>query len=80
MSILNEFLPRLKCKTPMPYDPYKGTAHHYTSLRNVNSILLRDDSVSLWASRYDCLNDASEGTLPKMRSSKHAVDSGSRGR
>ena len=67
MSILNEFLPRLQYKTLMPYDPYEGTAYHYTSLGNVNSILLRDDSVSLWASRYDCLNDASEGTLPKMR-------------
>lgn len=67
MSLLDEFLPRLRYETLMPYDPYEGVAYHYTSLGSVNSILLRDDSVSLRASRYDCLNDASEGTLPEPR-------------
>ena len=67
MSLLDEFIPKLQYKTLKPYDSYEGTAYHYTSLGNVNSILLRGDSARLWASRHDCLNDASEGMLPKRR-------------
>lgn len=50
MSLLDEFIPKLQYRTLMPHDTYEGTAYHYTSLGNVNSILLRDDSVSLWSS------------------------------
>lgn len=42
-------------------------AYHYTSLQNISSILLHADSTHLWASRHNRLNDASEGTLPKLR-------------
>lgn len=67
ISKLDEFVPKLKFETLMPYKPYNGTAYHYTSLGNINSILLNDDSLCLWASRHDCLNDISEGTLPATR-------------
>ena len=67
ISTLDEFIPKLKLKTLMPYKPYKGTVYHYTSLRNINSILTDEDALCLWASRQDCLNDMSEGTLPAIR-------------
>lgn len=67
MSLLDEFTPKLDIKTLMPFETYEGTAYHYTSLGNINSILLDHEGLRLWASRHDCLNDASEGTLPKAR-------------
>ena len=37
---------------------------HYTSPAGFESILFGNKShIELWASRYDCLNDASEGTV-----------------
>ena len=66
-SLLDKFVSNLKATTLIPYQPYEGMAYHYTSLHNVNSILLHAGSTRLWASRHDCLNDASEGTLPKLR-------------
>ena len=66
-SLLDKFVVNLKATTLVPYQPYEGMAYHYTSLQNINSILLHADSTHLWASRHDCLNDASEGTLPKLR-------------
>ena len=43
---------------------YDGDMFHYTSPQGFQSILFGDrfDTV-LWASRYDCLNDISEGTV-----------------
>lgn len=66
-SKLDEFIPRISYSTLMPYEPYRGVVYHYTSLSNIKSILLREGGALLWASRHDCLNDASEGTLPRLR-------------
>ena len=46
---------------------YDGDMFHYTSPQGFQSILFGDrfDTV-LWASRYDCLNDASEGTKKRI--------------
>ena len=41
---------------------------HYTSPAGFESILFGNKShIELWASRYDCLNDASEGTVALER-------------
>lgn len=38
--------------------------YHYTSGIGFNSILFNDkDNITLWASRYDCLNDTTEGQV-----------------
>lgn len=66
-SPLDEFTEKLKLETVMPLRHYNGEVYHYTSLGNVNSILLGEEGLCLWASRIDCLNDASEGTLPEIR-------------
>lgn len=43
---------------------YNGELFHYTSLSGFESILTGDQNmITLWASRYDCLNDVSEGQL-----------------
>lgn len=43
---------------------YNKDIFHYTSPEGFQSILFSDsDKVTLWASRYDCLNDSSEGTI-----------------
>lgn len=67
MSLLDEFTSKLDIKALIPFETYKGTVYHYTSLKNINSILLDNEGLRLWASRHDCLNDASEGTLPEIR-------------
>lgn len=54
MAMDAEFLP----------NEYGGDIFHYTSASGFQSILFGDRyDVILWASRYDCLNDASEGTV-----------------
>lgn len=65
--LLDGLTKKLKNETVMPLRPYDGEVYHYTSLGNVNSILLGEEGLCLWASRIDCLNDASEGTLPEIR-------------
>jgi hypothetical protein len=43
---------------------YGGTIFHYTSPSGMQSILFNDPTcITLWASRFDCLNDISEGTI-----------------
>lgn len=43
---------------------FDGDIYHYTSPQGFQSILFSDKyDVTLWASRYDCLNDTSEGTV-----------------
>lgn len=43
---------------------YNGNVFHYTSSSGFRSILFGDRlDTSLWASRYDCLNDTSEGKV-----------------
>lgn len=62
LSKLDEF--QLLLKMDADYMPveYERDLFHYTSPAGFSSILLGDqDKVTLWASRYDCLNDASEG-------------------
>ena len=64
LSNLEKFQILMAMKTnymPLEYD---GDMFHYTSSNGFQSILFGDkfDAV-LWASRYDCLNDVSEGTI-----------------
>lgn len=66
-SLLDSFIQKLRPETLMAGKPYDGTTYHYTSLGNISSILLSGDTTCLWASRHDCLNDISEGTLPEKR-------------
>lgn len=49
--------------TDIPVDVF-----HYTSPRGFESILFGNTKkIELWASRYDCLNDVSEGTVAQIR-------------
>ena len=65
-SLLDEFMLKLSVDALPGATNYEGEIFHYTSLKNINSILqLTDNKVTLWASRFDCLNDISEGTLVK---------------
>lgn len=65
-SLLDEFMLKLSVDALPGATNYEGEIFHYTSLKNINSILqLNDDKITLWASRFDCLNDISEGTLVK---------------
>lgn len=63
-SQLDEFICRLNIDTITSNPTYDGNLFHYTALKNINSILINNrDKIVLWASRYDCLNDASEGQI-----------------
>lgn len=43
---------------------YNGQSlYHYTSPQGFQSILFQNDRATLWASRYDCMNDTSEGKV-----------------
>ncbi|WP_346896718.1 DUF2971 domain-containing protein [Clostridium sp. UBA7503] len=63
------FLNGLRLNNPYMYaenmsDKKVGKIYHYTSPNGFESILFKDEEkVTLWASRYDCLNDMSEGTI-----------------
>ncbi len=65
MNDFNKFISDLIYKNPYMPDEYNGKIFHYTSPNGFNSILFDDkkEKVTLWASRYDCLNDMSEGTI-----------------
>lgn len=63
-SLLDEFTGNLSINAIPNNQTYSGTIFHYTSLKNINSILFNNDNtVVLWASRFDCLNDISEGKV-----------------
>ncbi len=63
---MDEFIGRLNINAISPMPIYCGQLYHYTSLKNVNSILAnKTDKIVLWASRFDCLNDTSEGQIIK---------------
>ena len=66
-SLLDKFTSKLTLSAFPTPEKYTGTIFHYTSSNNINPILFNEDTVVLWASRYDCLNDISEGTLPQIR-------------
>lgn len=63
-SLINEFIKILSLNC-LPFNSnYSSEIFHYTSLRNMPSILLdKPNKISLWASQFDCLNDMSEGTV-----------------
>lgn len=66
ISKLDEFIIQLSMSDVM-YSEYENEIFHYTSPNGLNSILFGDiDNITLWASRYDCLNDASEGTIAQI--------------
>lgn len=63
-SLLDEFLMTLSIKAIPNIATYTGEIFHYTALKNIDPILLHSqDSLVLWASQFDCLNDLSEGTV-----------------
>ena len=63
-SLLDKFIGRLNIDKISYMPTYNDVLYHYTSLGNINSILLNSQGkIVLWASRYDCLNDASEGKV-----------------
>ncbi len=63
-SQLDEFMCRLNISTITSNPTYDGGLYHYTAVKNINSILIDNhEKTVLWASRYDCLNDASEGQI-----------------
>ncbi len=66
-SVLDDFTRKLKSSTLDPLETYKDMAYHYTSIANIDSILPKEGRARLWASRHDCLNDASEGRIPEIR-------------
>lgn len=66
ISKLDELLMQLSICDVM-YSEYEGEIFYYTSPNGFESILFGDsDNITIWASRYDCLNDASEGTIAQM--------------
>ncbi len=67
ISILDEYTAKLSMDVFPNPKIYNGKIYHYTSINNINPILLSNNRVVLWAIRYDCLNDISEGTLPEIR-------------
>lgn len=69
-SLLYNFTKKLNLSALPHVERYTGIIFHYTSTSNINPILLNDKKVVLWASRYDCLNDISEGTIPQVRFSE----------
>ena len=64
LSKLEEFQFLSKLSANYMPEEYGNDLFHYTSPAGFSSILFSDEkNVTLWASRYDCLNDASEGTV-----------------
>lgn len=64
LNKLDQFKTLLSLDANYMPSEYEGEIFHYTSSSALNSILLDNkDYVKLWASRYDCLNDYSEGTV-----------------
>lgn len=70
MSLLDEFYIRLGADSQLDFHEtfmpaqYEGKLYHYTSPAGLTSILFNDpQALTLWASRYDTLNDALEGEM-----------------
>ncbi len=60
-SHLENFLAQLTMN-PSLEDNFNGMVYHYTSSFGFRSILFKNENhITLWASRYDCLNDMKEG-------------------
>ena len=70
MSLLDEFYASLGASSQIEFHEkfmptqYRGELYHYTSPAGLTSILLGDPkAMTLWASRYDVLNDMTEGEV-----------------
>lgn len=64
LSKLDEFIIRIGLDASHMPAEYGQDLFHYTSPQGFTSILFGDsEKVTLWASRYDCLSDASEGKV-----------------
>lgn len=70
MSLLDDFYASLGFSSQIAFHEkfmpaqYQGKLYHYTSPSGLISILFNDPkAMTLWASRYDTQNDASEGEL-----------------
>lgn len=64
ISELEQFQILMKMDAKFLPDEYIYGIYHYTSPPGFQSILFENsNTVTLWASRYDCLNDVSEGTI-----------------
>lgn len=64
MDDFHEFLIDLTYENAYMPNEYNENIFHYTSPNGFNSILFgNEEKVTLWANRYDCLNDMSEGTI-----------------
>lgn len=67
-SLLERFLLNISMSAIESPKEYEGDIVHYTSINNLTSILQgKDETFTLWASRYDCLNDMTEGTVVEQR-------------
>lgn len=67
-SFLDEFTGNLSLNAIPNNHTHNGVIYHYTSLKNIESILFNNQNKAiLWSSRYDCLNDVSEGTVLEKR-------------
>lgn len=83
-SLLEKFPMSMKLAANYMPDEFEGNIYHYTSPEGFNSILFGNpDKVIMWASRYDCMNDSSEGTVAnavfkrvceEMRSNKEITE------
>ena len=63
-SKLDKFLGLMDKNLKLMPEKYKDIIYHYTSLAGFESILFgKKDKTTLWSSRFDCLNDASEGKI-----------------
>lgn len=64
MDIMKQFNVLMAMNADYLPNEYDGDIYHYTSPSGFQSILFGNRSdVVLWASRFDCLNDVSEGTV-----------------
>ena len=66
-SLLDQFTLKLSASVLPGNENYNGEIFHYTSLKNINSILLENEDIVLYASRFDCLNDTTEGKIVGQR-------------
>ena len=67
-SLLDRFLLNISISAIESPKEFDGDIVHYTSINSLGSILQKQgDTFTLWASRYDCLNDITEGTVVEQR-------------
>lgn len=67
ISKLDEFMFLMGLENTYMPNEYWAPIFHYTSPSGMTSILFDDsEKITLWASRFDCLNDISEGTIAEQ--------------